>query len=125
MSVLYLASEQIIHYDNKFTRRFTHFPATKTKEKELQRETYYISGISIGTIYLGGGQTQLHVLGLDSLLLTSKNHYKTESKRLAIPLICIYDVSSFSEDTLAEVLHTHPYVIKNGKVIKNPHYLTF
>lgn len=38
-------------------------------------------------------------------------------------LICMYDVSSFSQDTLTEVLLTHPYVIKNGKISKNPHYL--
>lgn len=38
-------------------------------------------------------------------------------------LICMYDVSSFSPDTLTEVLLTHPYVIKNGKISKNLHYL--
>lgn len=38
-------------------------------------------------------------------------------------LICMYDVSSFSQDTLTEVLLTHPYVIKDGKIAKNPHYL--
>ena len=38
-------------------------------------------------------------------------------------LICMYDVNSFSEDTLSEVLLTHPYVIKDGKITKNPHYL--
>jgi hypothetical protein len=38
-------------------------------------------------------------------------------------LICMYDVNSFSESTLTEVLLTHPYVIKGGKISKNPHYL--
>ncbi|MXN93334.1 hypothetical protein GR160_19085 [Flavobacterium sp. Sd200] len=38
-------------------------------------------------------------------------------------LICMYDVSNFSQNTLAEVLLTHPYVIKDGKITKNPHYI--
>ena len=38
-------------------------------------------------------------------------------------LICMYDVSSFSQKTLAEVLLTHPYVIRDGKIIKNPDYV--
>lgn len=38
-------------------------------------------------------------------------------------LICMYDVSSFSQNTITEVLLTHPYVIRDGKITKNPHYL--
>lgn len=38
-------------------------------------------------------------------------------------LICMYDISSFSESTLADVLLTHPFVIKNGKISKNPLYV--
>ena len=38
-------------------------------------------------------------------------------------LICIYDVNSLSQDTVMEVLLTHPYVIRDGKISKNPHYL--
>ncbi|GAA4121842.1 hypothetical protein GCM10022250_03870 [Flavobacterium chungbukense] len=38
-------------------------------------------------------------------------------------LICMYDVSSFSESTLKDVLLTHPYVIKDGKISKNELYV--
>jgi len=38
-------------------------------------------------------------------------------------LICMYDINSFSQSTLTEVLLTHPYVIKGGKITKNLHYL--
>lgn len=38
-------------------------------------------------------------------------------------LICMYDVSSFSQSTLADVLLTHPYVIKDGKITQNPLYV--
>lgn len=41
----------------------------------------------------------------------------------AVSLICMYDISSFSQNTLRDILLTHPYVIKDGKISKNPHYV--
>lgn len=38
-------------------------------------------------------------------------------------LICMYDVNRFSGRALADVLATHPYVILNGKIHQNPHYI--
>jgi len=38
-------------------------------------------------------------------------------------LICMYDVSSFSQSALRDILLTHPYVIKNGKITKNLNYM--
>lgn len=38
-------------------------------------------------------------------------------------LICMYDINSFSQSTLTDILLTHPYVIKDGKISKNPHYI--
>lgn len=40
-----------------------------------------------------------------------------------VSLICMYDVSSFSQSTIMDILLTHPYVIKDGKISKNPHYV--
>ncbi|RED26909.1 DcmR-like sensory protein [Flavobacterium cutihirudinis] len=41
----------------------------------------------------------------------------------SVSLICMYDISSFSQNTLTDILLTHPYVIKDGKISKNPHYV--
>ncbi|MDQ6531066.1 MEDS domain-containing protein [Flavobacterium sp. LHD-85] len=41
----------------------------------------------------------------------------------SVSLICMYDISSFSQKALADILLTHPYVIKDGKISKNPHYV--
>lgn len=41
----------------------------------------------------------------------------------AVSLICMYDVNSFSPSTLTDILLTHPYVIKDGKISQNPHYV--
>lgn len=38
-------------------------------------------------------------------------------------LICMYDLNRFSGKALADVLATHPYVILNKKIHKNPHYV--
>lgn len=60
--------------------------------------------------------------GTDELL-----DYETSLNKLtpqhSCSLICMYDVNSFSESMLAEVLLRHPYVIKDGKISKNPLYI--
>src|ERR1700741_5426579 len=38
-------------------------------------------------------------------------------------LICMYDINRFSGRAIADVLATHPYVILNGKIHQNPHYI--
>lgn len=38
-------------------------------------------------------------------------------------LICMYDINSFSHSTLTDILLTHPYVIKEGKISKNLNYV--
>lgn len=60
--------------------------------------------------------------GTDELLAYEASLNELTPKH-SCSLICMYDVSRFSQDTLAEVLLTHPYVIKEGKINKNPHYL--
>lgn len=60
--------------------------------------------------------------GTDELLAYEASLNELTPKH-SCSLICMYDVSNFSHDTLVEVLHTHPYVIKDKKITKNPHYL--
>ncbi|WP_316737529.1 MEDS domain-containing protein [Pedobacter aquatilis] len=50
-----------------------------------------------------------------SLNLLTPNH--------SCSLICMYDVSKFSDTAITDILLTHPYVISKGKVSKNPHYV--
>lgn len=60
--------------------------------------------------------------GTDELLAYEASLNELTPKH-SCSLICMYDVSSFSDDTLNEVLLTHPYVIKDARITKNPHYL--
>lgn len=43
--------------------------------------------------------------------------------RHSCSLICMYDVNRFSGRAFADILATHPYVIMNGRIHKNPHYI--
>ncbi|TDW47822.1 DcmR-like sensory protein [Flavobacterium sp. 270] len=56
-------------------------------------------------------------------LLQYESNLNLLTPKHSCSLICMYDVSSFSESTIKDVLLTHPYVIKDGKIIKNPQYL--
>ena len=38
-------------------------------------------------------------------------------------LICMYDINKLSGKAITDLLLTHPYVIMNGKINKNPHYV--
>jgi hypothetical protein len=38
-------------------------------------------------------------------------------------ILCSYDINKFSGSAIADILATHPQVIMNGKIHRNPHYV--
>ena len=38
-------------------------------------------------------------------------------------ILCSYDINKFSGSAIADILATHPHVIMNGKIHRNPHYV--
>jgi len=56
-------------------------------------------------------------------LLEYENSLNLLTPKHSVSLICMYDINSFSQNTLTDILFTHPYVIKDGKISKNPHYI--
>ena len=38
-------------------------------------------------------------------------------------LVCMYDINKFSGKAIADIITTHPYIILNKKICKNPHYI--
>ncbi|OOG75430.1 MauE/DoxX family redox-associated membrane protein [Flavobacterium sp. A45] len=80
---LFLVSENITRYHNKFTRRFPHFPAVKAREYDLQLNSYYIAGTNQNKVYLGNTTAQLLVTVLDSSLQTKAQYQiKLDNKNL-------------------------------------------
>jgi uncharacterized membrane protein YphA (DoxX/SURF4 family) len=81
---LFLMSENITHYSNKFIRRFPHFPAVKTHDTNLQFNSFYIAGTDTDKVYLGSSTAQLLVTVFDSTL-QNKKEYHIELDRKDLP----------------------------------------
>lgn len=63
-----------------------------------------------------------NVSGTDELIeYEARLNYLTPKHSCS--LICMYDINRFSGRALADILTTHPYVILNKRIHKNPHYI--
>ena len=40
-----------------------------------------------------------------------------------ITAMCQYDANRFDGDTIFAALQVHPYMVMNGQLVKNPHYI--
>lgn len=63
-----------------------------------------------------------NVAGTDELIEYEARLNELTSKH-SCSLICMFDINKFSGRALADILATHPYVILNGKIHKNVHYI--
>lgn len=72
VAVLFVLSENIVHFHNKLTRRFPHSPVTQTASLDLKLNSFYFAGADSSKIYLGNITAPLMVTTLDSQL--TKNH---------------------------------------------------
>jgi len=66
--LLFNLSENIIHYKNKFIRRFPQHVAQEISQKNLTYNSYYFAGTRKGNIYLGNYTAPLKLMILDSTL---------------------------------------------------------
>jgi hypothetical protein len=60
-------SENVIHYKNKFIRRFPQHTAQQVYEIDLKYNSYYFAGSDNGNLYLGNSTSPLKVSVLDTL----------------------------------------------------------
>jgi len=81
VGVLYAISEDIIHRNNSFIRRYPHHPLTKKNNFDLGYNSYYIAGFTKDSIYLGNHTAPLHMLSFDKDLRDS-THIKLDIERL-------------------------------------------
>ena len=63
--VLFASSENQMHRNNAFTRRFPHHPISKLYDLDLGFNSYYISGYEKNQLYLGNRTAPLHLLKID------------------------------------------------------------
>lgn len=71
--VLFLLSEEEIHRNNSFIRRYPHHPITTIKGIPINYNSYYIAGFSKDKIYLGNSSAPLHLLSIDTTLTVQKS----------------------------------------------------
>ncbi|WP_298117382.1 MauE/DoxX family redox-associated membrane protein [Flavobacterium sp.] len=85
---LYIYSEQKMHQENPFIRRFIQGAATQTAEAELTNNFKYYAGTDGKTIYFGDSQAPLHIIAYDTILKT-KRHYKIQLERENFPFVSV------------------------------------
>lgn len=64
--ILFLSSEEIMHYKNPFLRRYPQHPITLDKEIDLKFNSYYFAGTADNRIFLGNYTDPLHIISADS-----------------------------------------------------------
>ncbi len=79
MCLLYACSEQAMHEENPFIRRFVQFTATKEDEKDIKSNMFYFAGVAGNRIFLGSHLAPLHVIEYDSLMRQTAHHKITLS----------------------------------------------
>lgn len=75
MIVLFLNSEEIMHHENPFIRRYPQHPILLMDQMDLKFNSYYFAGYRKGKIYLGNYTNPLQLLSMDSSL----NHRQFDS----------------------------------------------
>ena len=56
-------------------------------------------------------------------LMEYEARINTYAPKYDCSIICAYDITRFSGSAIVDILATHPYVIMNGRLHKNPHYI--
>lgn len=73
--ILFLFSEEVMHHENPFIRRYPQHPITLVKNVNLKFNSYYFAGKSDSRIYLGNYTDPLHITVFDTALKV-KNTFK-------------------------------------------------
>jgi len=76
--VLFLSSEQIMHRQNPFIRRYPHQPVTLKHTIDLKYNSYYFAGSGDGNVYFGNSTVPLYLLSIDSHLQQKKIRVKID-----------------------------------------------
>lgn len=84
MITLFNFSEDIIHYKNKFIRRFPQHVAQEIYKIDLNFNSYYFAGSSNGKLYLGNYTAPLKMLVFDTVTKTTEK-FKIDLKQKNLP----------------------------------------
>lgn len=82
--LLFRISENIVHYSNKFIRRFPPHTAQQEYEIDLKFNSFYFAGCGNGNIYLGNSTAPLLMTVIDTSTHTITSH-KIELNKTDLP----------------------------------------
>ncbi len=72
VAILFVFSENIVHYHNKLTRRFPHSPLSDAASADLKLNSFYFAGADDSNLYLGNITAPLVVTTLNRDLIKSQ-----------------------------------------------------
>ncbi|WP_433763717.1 MauE/DoxX family redox-associated membrane protein [Flavobacterium ginsenosidimutans] len=126
MAVLFSFSEHIVHYKNRFIRRFPQHAAQEVYKIDLKFNSYYFAGFGDGKLYLGNYTSPFRIVVFDTLSKAKSNFQITlKEKELPFsrPKIKVFENNFFLYEG------TVPYLFKGetrswyGKLKLNGGYL--
>jgi hypothetical protein len=82
--VLFLLSENSVHRNNSFVRRYPHHPITKKYDLPIKYNSYYIAGYENEMLYLGNTTAPLHLLKVN-LKTKDTSHIRIKLDKTALP----------------------------------------
>lgn len=101
VALLFILSENIMHYHNKLTRRFPHSPVEQEAILDLKLNSYYIAGVDSIHVYLGNVTAPLVVTTLDKQFQSiHKNMIEINKKNLPFRgiKVCVIPPYFFAAD---------------------------
>ncbi|WP_142784075.1 hypothetical protein [Changchengzhania lutea] len=82
--IMFLLSENQMHRNNAFVRRYPHHPITKKYDLSLKYNSYYIAGYENEILYLGNTTAPLHLLEVN-LKTKDTQHIRITLDRMDLP----------------------------------------
>ncbi|PKP29052.1 MAG: hypothetical protein CVU01_01930 [Bacteroidetes bacterium HGW-Bacteroidetes-18] len=82
--VLFLLSENSVHRNNSFVRRYPHHPITKKYDLPIKYNSYYIAGYENEMLYLGNTTAPLHLLKVN-LKTRDTSHIRIKLDKTDLP----------------------------------------
>jgi len=101
VTILFVGSDSIMQYHNKFQRRFPHLTAIEAHKKDLRYNSYYFAGVDSTFVYLGNTTAPLLLTQLDPTIRHQSSHqitldrreflYRSIQLRVAPPYFYVFD----------------------------------
>jgi len=105
--VLFLSSEQIMHKNNPFLRRYPQHPVEFVNSTDLKHSSYYLAGTSKDRIYIGSYEYPTYMLSVDKKLSSrklEKLHFDIDKFSFKMISISVQDSYFYLSDGVVPII---------------------